>query len=69
MPTTETTMQWLSILMETAPAAILQLVAYLRERGHEQTATDIEAHLANSDANFKLLINNAREAQGLPPLP
>ena len=44
-------------------------IAYLRSRGHEQTATDIETHLANSDSNFKLLIDRAREAQGLPPLP
>jgi hypothetical protein len=68
MPTTETTMQWLTVLMQTAPAAILQLVAYLRERGHAETADDIERHLANSDANFRLVINNSRDAQGLPPL-
>ena len=69
MPTTEVTMQWLNILMQTAPAAIMQLVQYLRERGHAETADDIERHLASSDANFKLVINNSRAAQGLPPLP
>lgn len=62
-------MEWLTIIMQTAPEAVMQLVAYLRSRGHEQTATDIETHLANSDSNYRLLIDRAREAQGLPPLP
>ena len=69
MPTSEQTMQWLSILLQTAPGVVMQLIEYLRSRGHEETATDIEAHLSRSDENLRLVIARSREARGLPPLP
>jgi acetolactate synthase regulatory subunit len=59
----------IATVLQTAPAAIMQIIGFLRERGHEAAAGDLEAHLANSDANLRLVIQRSRAAQGLPPLP
>jgi hypothetical protein len=69
MPLTTAQTNLLAVIIQTAPAAIMQIVQYLRERGHAEAADDLEVHLSRSDANFKLVIDLAREAQGLPPLP
>jgi hypothetical protein len=59
----------ISMVSEAAIKGILQLIDYLRERGHDAAADDLEMHLSRSDQNLKTVIARSREAQGLPPLP
>lgn len=68
MPLTSSQTNLLSVVIQTAPAAIMQVIQYLRERGHDAAADDLEVHLSRSDANFALVIAESRKAQGLPPL-
>jgi|WetSurMetagenome_2_1015567.scaffolds.fasta_scaffold19772_5 hypothetical protein len=57
-----------SVAITTVGSIAFQLVDFLRSRGAEHEATQIESALAASDPNLKLVIQRSREARGLPPL-
>ena len=67
-PMTDATTGLISLVIQTAPGVVMQIATYLRSRGHEASAADLEEHLSRSDAALALVIKRAREAQGLPPL-
>jgi hypothetical protein len=59
---------WIVALINAAPNIVFQIAQYLRSRGHEAAAGDLELLLASTKADYLTVINNSRVERGLPPL-
>lgn len=68
MPISEQQGAWLTALITAAPGIVLQIATWLRNRGHEEAAYDLEVTIAGAKADYLTVINTSREERGLPPL-
>jgi len=68
MPISEQQGAWLGALITAAPGIVMQIIEYLRSRGHDAAADDLSIKFASAKASYLTVINISREERGLPPL-